>query len=383
MFAFEGACMNWNLAVEKNQEALKRILVMLVAMVAMTSAGHAVPKDGHPATLPRHLHRFVLRLLRPAEAAMRRLIIIAARGIAVKLPKFREAKPRPKKPPLNRKNGYGTNIVIRPGPLPEWAKALVPKRSPRLSLPLLDPMKRFGVRRKYAKPGAMPRIRVLGGDGWSAPFFRQPEPLPPPPPTPDDPLDAGNIHRRLDVLAAALDDLPRQALRMARWQARRDARLERERENNRSATFSLAPPSVLPDISPTRGEISSGALGSSPSPLATGEAGDASVISPRVGEMSGRTEGGAKERDVREAALIDLGVTPEAIALIRRPRLQGRPGQTSVSAQPAKPRRFQRISPMRPGRPPGWRKRQNHEVYEVLNELHGLAVWASERPNTS
>jgi hypothetical protein len=26
---------------------------------------------------------------------------------------------------------------------------------------------------------------------------------------PDDPLDAGNIHRRLGVLAAALDDLPR------------------------------------------------------------------------------------------------------------------------------------------------------------------------------
>jgi hypothetical protein len=38
---------------------------------------------------------------------------------------------------------------------------------------------------------------------------------------------------------------------------------------------------------------------------------------------------------------------------------------------------------MRPGRPPGWRKRQNHEVYEVLNELHGLAVWASERRDSS
>jgi hypothetical protein len=113
-------------------------------------------------TLPRHLHRFVLRLLRPAEASMRRLIIIAARGIVVTLPKVYDRKARPRKPPLNRSNGYGTNIVIRRGPLPEWAKALMPKRSPRLSLPLLDPMKRFGVRRKYVKPSAMPQIRVLG-----------------------------------------------------------------------------------------------------------------------------------------------------------------------------------------------------------------------------
>ena len=49
----------------------------------------------------------------------------------------------------------------------------------------------------------------------------------------------------------------------------------------------------------------------------------------------------------------------------------------------AKPRRFHRVSPMRPGRPPGWRKRQNHDVYEVLNELHGLAVWARERRDLS
>ena len=118
--------------------------------------------------------------------------------------------------------------MIRPGPLPEWAKALVPKRSPSLSLPLLDPLKRFGVRRRYAKPSAMPQIRVLGGDPI-VPLFRQPEPPPPPPPSPDDPLDAARIHRRLDAIGRALDDLPKQAMRMARWQARRDARWARER----------------------------------------------------------------------------------------------------------------------------------------------------------
>ncbi|MFK0687438.1 precorrin-3B synthase [Mesorhizobium sp. IMUNJ 23033] len=65
---------------------------------------------------------------------------------------------------------------------------------------------------------------------------------------------------------------------------------------------SFAPPSVLPDISPTRGEIGSSADGllSAFSPHAStsaiGETGRASTISPLVGEMSGRTEGGAKER---------------------------------------------------------------------------------------
>ncbi len=150
--------MDWNLAIEKNREALKRILAMLVAMAGLVDlracrdagvigGGNSDPSPGNsPATLPRHLHRFVLRLLRPAEAAARRLIILAARGLVVELapPRIRKTKPRPR---LNRRNGYGTGVVIRPGPLPQWARALAPKRSSSLSLPLLDPLKRFGSRR--------------------------------------------------------------------------------------------------------------------------------------------------------------------------------------------------------------------------------------------
>ena len=44
---------------------------------------------------------------------------------------------------------------------------------------------------------------------------------------------------------------------------------------------------------------------------------------------------------------------------------------------------FSRLSPLRPGRPPGWRKRGNHDVYEVLDELHGLAIWRRERRDSS
>jgi hypothetical protein len=72
---------------------------------------------------------------------------------------------------------------------------------------------------------------------------------------------------------------------------------------SRSALRSFAPPSVLslsngPDISPARGEIGSFSLPASPAPL-TGETKAAGAISPLAGEMSGRTEGGAKERNTQ------------------------------------------------------------------------------------
>ncbi|WP_352585028.1 ABC transporter ATP-binding protein [Mesorhizobium sp. M0088] len=64
-----------------------------------------------------------------------------------------------------------------------------------------------------------------------------------------------------------------------------------------------APPSVLPDISPSRGEIGSFAVGSSPATLVIGEGGNKGVISPLEGEMSGRTEGGLVRREVRKSSL--------------------------------------------------------------------------------
>ncbi|MDX8444959.1 cobaltochelatase subunit CobN [Mesorhizobium captivum] len=54
------------------------------------------------------------------------------------------------------------------------------------------------------------------------------------------------------------------------------------------------PPSVLPDISPSEGEISSSADGAIPAALAIGESVDKRAISPLEAEMSGRTEGGVQ-----------------------------------------------------------------------------------------
>ncbi len=325
--------MDWTLAIEKNREALKRVLAMLVAMVGVAGGGSAggqfpfFPQKGSDAsglgpaeksklspepipapTLPRHLHRFVLRLLRPAEAAARRLIIIAARGLVVELApsRLRAAKP---KPVLNRSNGFGTGVVIRPGPLPEWARALAPKRSSTLSLPLLDPLKRFGARRKSVKPSAMPRISFLDSRPYN-PLFQPPRAPDPLPPSPDDPLDAGRLHRRLEAIGRVLDDLPRQAKRLACWQARRDARLAGEGGRERESRGGLLHPTpALRAAPPHQGEY---------------------------GAAGGQTKG-----------------------------------------------RLQRLSPMRPGRPPGWRRKPDHPAYDVLNELHGLALWAVERADTS
>ena len=273
------------------------------AKTATLQAGSSGESKLSPApTLPRHLHRFVLRLLRPAEAAARRLIIMAARGLVVELAPLRPRVAKPK-PALNRSNGFGTGVVIRPGPLPEWARSLAPKRSSTLSLPLLDPLKRFVVRRRYVKPSAMPHIRSF--DDPRIGFFQPPRAPDPPPPSADDPLDAGRLHRRLEAIGRVLDDLPRQAKRFARWQARVGVRERLNRDDL------LHPTPAQRADPPHRGEGNYAAAGA---------------------QSKGR---------------------------------------------------IQRLSPMRPGRPPGWRRRHDHPVYEVLNELHGLAVWARERPDTS
>ena len=65
--------MDWDLAIKRNSEALKGIIAALFAMLGLD--GDAVSR------IPRSLHRAVLRVLRPAESAVRRLIVIAARGL--------------------------------------------------------------------------------------------------------------------------------------------------------------------------------------------------------------------------------------------------------------------------------------------------------------
>ena len=85
--------MDWDLAIKRNSEALKGIVAALFAMLGLVG-------EATVSRIPQPLHRAVLRVLRPAESAMRRLIIIAARGLVVKLPAAR---------PISRPDAGGAN----------------------------------------------------------------------------------------------------------------------------------------------------------------------------------------------------------------------------------------------------------------------------------
>ncbi|MFB9982986.1 ABC transporter ATP-binding protein [Mesorhizobium kowhaii] len=76
----------------------------------------------------------------------------------------------------------------------------------------------------------------------------------------------------------------------------RSARIEGRIDWFLPSSGAKSPPSVLPDISPSRGEIGSSTAGSPIASSAIGETRNEGAISPLEGEMSGRTEGGAKDR---------------------------------------------------------------------------------------
>jgi hypothetical protein len=180
--------MDWDLAIKRNSKALKGIIEVLFALLGL---------DGTEAAsrIPRSLHSAVLRVLRPAESALRRLIVIAARNVVVKL-----APPRPM--------AEGHKIVKGGGSRPPSFQLFDPRKRPA---PL-----RFQHGKIRRHP---PRIHFFPYDSL--------RPAPPPVAAPELPPDglvnAERLTRRLQALKSALDNLPRQAKRLVRWQERRKA----------------------------------------------------------------------------------------------------------------------------------------------------------------
>ena len=249
--------MDWDLVVEGNTKALKRILATLVAMAGLgderisplvgemsaklTEGGNGPSCETPPSalpgispsrgeiarTLPRRLHRAILRLLRPLESATRRLIIVAARDLPVPdLPPLRPRKPKPDMKAAHaalRRLGLAVvpssaeiaRIAAERRAADKRAASRAARAGLPLALPLLDPRKRFGPRRRYVPAHAAPRI--LSFDG------AVPHKLPPPP-GPHDPIDATRLALRLAGISHALNDLPAQAQRFARWKACRARR---------------------------------------------------------------------------------------------------------------------------------------------------------------
>ncbi len=235
--------MDWQVAIERNRAALRRVLAALIAMAGFdrrfapeaqschaggsatggegrdAAGGSGDPAGGRP-TLPRRLHRAVLRLLRPTESAARRLIIVAAKTLPQAPPAPEPARPAPR-PGGTQPNAavsvlrsLGIAIVIPPSTVLAPRRSVPAVRRPpaSIALPLADRLRNPSPRLRTVPPHAAPRILSFEG--------AVPHRLPPPP-TPNDRLDATRLVLRLRALAAALDDLPRQARRFVRWQALR------------------------------------------------------------------------------------------------------------------------------------------------------------------
>jgi hypothetical protein len=160
--------MDWDLAIKRNSEALKGIIAALFALLGLDGTDAA-------SRIPRSLHSAVLGVLQPAESALRRLIIIAARGLVVKLA---PSRPMPK----------GQMI----------GKGSAPRSS---SFRLFDTRKDFPELRqhrvKYAKHP--PRILFFGPGSRVDSLWPSPRPAPAPPPS-DGLVNAGRLSRRLQIL---------------------------------------------------------------------------------------------------------------------------------------------------------------------------------------
>ena len=182
--------MDWDMAIKRNSKALKGIIEVLFALLGLDGTDAA-------SRIPRSLHSAVLGVLRPAESAVRRLIVVAARNVVVK---FAPSRPMPE----------GRRIVKGGG-------NSVP------SFQLFDPLKRPKPIRVMKSRRLEPRIHILDYDPRICALFPTPRPVVVPPPPPDGLASATRLHRRLQALKLALEDLPRQAKRLVRCQQRRKA----------------------------------------------------------------------------------------------------------------------------------------------------------------
>jgi hypothetical protein len=192
----------WDRAIARNRAALLRIVAVLFVRAGLD--------EGGAETLSRRAVRAILAVLRPAESAVRRLIVIAARGIAVEPPRAAEKPPTAIE--LLQAAGLlviheGINLGLARAPLPPQPVPAPGTSRPALFL-LADRRKRFDL-----APRPFPQAGVMPADG-------------------DELVDAAPLCRRIASLKRALDDIPAQAKRLARMEARRKAGLPHARHSS-------------------------------------------------------------------------------------------------------------------------------------------------------
>ncbi|MGB8817651.1 MAG: hypothetical protein WCC66_06985 [Rhizobiaceae bacterium] len=183
--------MDYALAIRRNRDQLRQIVLSLFTFAKMRVGGSLF-------TLPRSTFVAIMLVLRPAESAVRRLIVIVAHGLALKA-----RTPRP---------------FVFLGHRPEDPDSAMPIAFGRSrAFKLFDPLKTFDPESVWDAD------RPAWESGYdlarAAAAFE----------TADTQLDATRLGLRLNALIRALDNLPRQARRLLRWQSRRDAALKASR----------------------------------------------------------------------------------------------------------------------------------------------------------
>ena len=199
MTAAQAHTFDWPLAIARNRDALLRIVAVLFIYAGLD--------EGGAEEVPRRVWRRIVRLLRPAEAAARRLIVIAARGIEVPPPNPRAENASA---PVMRATGAVTvleNVDLGLARAGRTEPAARPgKPAPAIpAFPLADPPRRFDVR-------DWDGLRPFPKDGFTLA-------------DPDEEVSARALCRRLQALKRALDDIDGHARRLARRRARRAAGL--------------------------------------------------------------------------------------------------------------------------------------------------------------
>ena len=171
--------MNWTLGIDRQREALLRMVAALLVLA------------GDGGVLPRHVRTGIWRVLRPAEAAFRRLLVVVK--VVFKI----EAA-----------------VTVRRGPVPAIPRVSgdVVARIPAFAL--FDARKSFKARSSMRGRKPVPRIRFFDEVQVFEPVVVI---------SPDDAVSAAHLMRRLRALNAALGDVPKQARRLARWEAKRQA----------------------------------------------------------------------------------------------------------------------------------------------------------------
>ncbi len=169
--------MDWTLGIERQRDALVRMVAALLVLA------------GDGGVLPRHVRTGIWRVLRPAEAAFRRLVVVVK--VVLKI----EAA-----------------VAVRRGPVPA-----IPRVSGGLgaripAFALFDARKSFKARSSVRGRKPVPCIRFFDEVQVFEPVVVI---------SPDDEVSAAHLMRRLKALNAALGDVPKQARRLARWEAKR------------------------------------------------------------------------------------------------------------------------------------------------------------------